>query len=909
LTQNRTWRYLDPGWIVVLALCLVAAWPFLSRPGLPRETDAELHVFRVAELASLMRQGELYPRWAADFYYGYGYPLLNFYGPLTYYLAVAFAALPGVDVVGGVKAVFLLSIALSGWGAYAFARDRWGALAGLLASAAYVYAPYLLLFDPYLRGNLAECFTFAIVPWVLWAFGRLTKGGGRRYLVGVAIGWAALLMTHNVMAMLLSALLAAYATFEWLVRRERRSFVMSALALALGLGLSAFYWLPVLAERRFVQNENIIRGYFDFHDHFLSLGELLGPANVQDLGATFPDFRFNLGLGQVILVGGASLLLFYKLISLKNADARRQTQANRTQSILELAFWLAVALGLVFFTLPVSVRIWEAIPPLAYVQFPWKLLGPLAFAVALPVGGLPWLVQETGHERLALPVTLGGLLLVLLTALPNTFPPAWSADLGATVLDHLRFERQGRAVGTTSAAEYLPIWVKTQPGPEAWLTDAYEESRPLNKLDPASLPSGARVLEATHGPTSDRFVIESPQPFTARVLTFYFPGWRAWVDGEPADIAPDEPFGLIAALLPAGRHTLDLRFGSTPPRTTGTVVSAVSLLGLVGLALGVRWPVVAHRDVSLRSWMPLLGLALFFFAVKVGVIDRQPSWFRVTSTGLEARPAQHKIQVNFSDQVMLLGYDLPRVEVVSGGEVPLTLYWKAIQPVAVNYAVFVHLIRPLEHLWGQDDRLNPADFPLTRWPLDRYVRDEHRLPVLPGTPPGEYEIEVGFYRQDTGERLLIFAPEGATGSAPLPTRVRVRPPKSPPAVESLGIQQPTDVSLAGRLTLLGWSLNADAFTPPDFAHLTLFWRADRELTDDLVFAVALLDGAGNVVNELRGPVDGLYPTSGWQRNEIVRDQYAFWLAAGTLPERYRLQLSVPGESLPLTEIEVRGGEP
>lgn len=924
MTRIQTRRRFDPGWIVVLALCLVAAWPFLSRPGLPRETDAELHVFRAAELAHLMQQGELYPRWAADFYYGYGYPLLNFYGPLTYYLAVGFAALPGVDAVGGVKAVFLLGIALSGLGMYAFARDRWGALGGLLAATAYVYAPYLLLFDPYLRGNMAECFTFAIFPWVLWALGRLMAGGGlcrerlverRRYLVGVATGWAALLLTHNVMALLLSALLAAYAVFRWLICRRCESVAFGALGL--GLGLSAFYWLPVLTERRFVQNENIIQGYFDFHAHFLSPGELFGPAEIQDLGATFPDFCFNIGLGQGILVGLALILLFYKFM--RDTDEHRRTQVDQKKSafirvhlrpVLEFAFWLVVALGLIFFTLPVSVRVWEAIPQLAYVQFPWKLLGPLALAAAMLAGTLPRLARELGGQRLALPVTAGGVLLVLLTALPNTFPPAWNADFGgATVLDHLRFERQGRAVGTTSAAEYLPVWVQAKPGPAAWLTDAYEEGRPLNKLEPASLPAGAEVIEFAHTPTSDRFVIDSPQPFTARVLTFYFPGWRAWVDGEPVEIVPHKPSGFITVPLPAGRHTLELRFGSTLVRTAGTAISFVSLAALLGVTLMSKSSVKTNRDLSLREWAPLLGLALLFFIVKIVVIDRQPNCFRVTSTGLEARPAQHELQANFSDQVMLLGYDLPRTEITSDEEIPLTLYWKAVKPVPHNYSVFVHLVRPLEHLWGQDDRLNPADFPMTRWPLDKYVRDEHRLPVLPGTPPGEYEIEIGFYRQDTGERLLVLEPEegGLAGGVRLPAQVRLLPPESPPSVESLEMQHRLDAPLGDGLTLLGWSLNADTFTPPDFAHLTLFWRAERDMSANTVFAVVLLDEGGGVVNELRGPVDGLYPTGSWREGEIVRDQYAFWLAKGMMPGRYRLQLRVMGESLPLTEIEIRRG--
>jgi hypothetical protein len=306
----------------------------------------------------------------------------------------------------------------------------------------------------------------------------------------------------------------------------------------------------------------------------------------------------------------------------------------------------------------------------------------------------------------------------------------------------------------------------------------------------------------------------------------------------------------------------------------------------------------------LRDWASLLGLAFLFFIVKVAVIDRQPNWFRVTSTGFEARPAQDKLQANFSNQVMLLGYDLPNVQVVSGGEIPLTLYWKAIKPVLVNYSVFVHLVRPPEHLWGQDDRLNPADFPMTRWPVDKYVRDRHRLPVLPGTPPGEYEIEVGFYRQDSGERLLVLEAEGISGGVRLPSKVQVLPPRSQPAVESLDMQHWTDVPVTDGLTLLGWSLNGQAFTPPDFAHLTLFWRAEQDMSKGLTFAVALLDEAGEI-NELYGPVDGFYPTANWRQGEIVRDQYAFWLEKGMMPGWYRLQLKVMDELLTLIEIEIR----
>ena len=72
-------HHIDRGLWLVVALALVAAGPFLTRPGLPRQTDAELHVYRAAELGRTLRAGAVYPRWAPDLYLGYGYPIFNYY--------------------------------------------------------------------------------------------------------------------------------------------------------------------------------------------------------------------------------------------------------------------------------------------------------------------------------------------------------------------------------------------------------------------------------------------------------------------------------------------------------------------------------------------------------------------------------------------------------------------------------------------------------------------------------------------------------------------------------------------------------------------------------------------------------------------------------------------------------------
>ncbi|MBK8128986.1 MAG: hypothetical protein IPK53_08590 [bacterium] len=65
---------------------MLAIWTFIGRGQLPQETDAELR-FRLAELSYLVRGGVFYPRWGPAFIMA-GYPIFNYYAPLTYYVGL-----------------------------------------------------------------------------------------------------------------------------------------------------------------------------------------------------------------------------------------------------------------------------------------------------------------------------------------------------------------------------------------------------------------------------------------------------------------------------------------------------------------------------------------------------------------------------------------------------------------------------------------------------------------------------------------------------------------------------------------------------------------------------------------------------------------------------------------------------
>ena len=214
-TRDRVWR-LDWGLCLALALGLVAAVPFFARPGLPRQTDAELHVYRAAELGHTLRSGAFYPRWAPDLYLGYGYPIFNYYAPLTYYLANLFDLLPGLDIVEGVKAVFILGLLLASVGSYLLGRELFGPLAGMLGAASFTFSPYIVFIDSHARGDLAEHFAICLIPLVFYAFSRLMSGaGGRGALLGSVLALAATVFSHALLGLVTGVLLLAYWT--WLI--------------------------------------------------------------------------------------------------------------------------------------------------------------------------------------------------------------------------------------------------------------------------------------------------------------------------------------------------------------------------------------------------------------------------------------------------------------------------------------------------------------------------------------------------------------------------------------------------------------------------------------------------------------------------------------------------------------------
>ena len=759
--MKQRWRRFDAGFLVVLLISLLAVWPFLSRASLPEGTDAELHIFRLHELGYLIRGGEFYPRWAPNFYHAYGYPIFNYYAPLTYYLALPLELLPQLDATAASKAVLVAGMLLAGLGIYGFTRDNWGRRAGYVAVALYVYAPYLQYVDPHIRGALPEAFSFAAFPLALWALDRLRRRPTPGAWLAAAGLVAAVILSHNLMGLFFYGLLFAWVLWQ-IVVIERRPAARLLAALLVGLGLAAFFWLPVILERDAVNLTTLIgaNDNYDFHTHFVGLAELLGVSVRPDWGATQPAFRFNLGVAQWL----AGLL---GVVMLALGRVRQRAHV--------LFFALAAAVVILLMT-PLATPIWEAIPFLPYFQFPWRLLGGAAALLAvLGAVGVEALVRAADRKlgrsedesaagrrppaALIYPVAVA---LPMLLALPLSQPTPWAPFGEVNTARMSQLENSGRWLGTTSTADYVPATVEMLPPRRPQMVDPLAVGEQPDRVNREAMPDGAVVVAEYVRPLTTRYHVTAPKQFRLRLYQFDFPGWQVTIDGAPATTELAAPEGLIVVLVPQGEHVVEVRFGSTPARTLAWGITAAALL----LAAAGAWrlrrraaaPPAVERFAARADW-PIVVVAA---AITLTAIALEPlGLFHLHSqNGALAIPATTH-PANFGDQIALLGYRAGGATAAPGDTLELTLFWQAQRPLDIEYQVFVHILGPDGQPVAQSDKINPGDFPTHRWPTDQYVPDTHRLTLPADLPPGSYPVVTGLWVQSEGWRLPVFDANGA----------------------------------------------------------------------------------------------------------------------------------------------------
>jgi len=662
-------RRLQP-YLLLTLFALPAVWPF-THPGLPRTNDNLPHLYRVVELDRLVQAGVLFPRWAPDLVHGYGYPVFNFFPYLSHYVAEVYHLL-GFSFLTAFKAAYVTALLCAAWFAYRLGREYFGETAGLIAGVAYLYSPYLL-YNAHIRGALPEITALAILPLTMLYLHR-AAWGDRRSVAWAGMALAAFVFAHNAVGLQIMPLLLVYTLFEtvtrsalftvgsdgrlemgrWKLKFGIWDFLFAIIPFLLGGLLSAFYWLPSLTEIKYVQFSNATaNSSMWYFTHFTPLRELLAlPRLPVDPDLLNPPVVHSLPLAALVFATVSLLRLPF----------------SPTPKLPGL-FFAALALLTTFLVLPASRPVWDALPLLRLTLYPWRLLGLVTLLLAVLAGSLFAGYPTTNHGRPGIGIwdfILSLMLLALMIAgLPLASPPLEPAPTDPTLANVAEFEIPPDLIGTSTAAEFLPAWVKKLPD-LAPIRERLVRSERVERFEQP--PAGTHIKLAAEGARGHTFSVAAAQPFTFVYRTFYFPGWRATLDGAAAPVRITDPEGLMAVDLPAGEHILTFHFGGTPPRVMGTVLSLIGLAACAALLVISNWRLEIASSALPRVPASPLPRALALFILAIALAAARPLLYDAGYTPLLRRGltpdglagVTHPLDHDFVGELTLLGWDAER---------------------------------------------------------------------------------------------------------------------------------------------------------------------------------------------------------------------------------------------------------
>ena len=904
--------------LIIVGLMLAA--PLLQNAWLCSD-DGALHVYRTVALDRALSDGLLYPRWFPDLAYGYGFPFFNYREPLGYYL-VEFVHLLGASFPLALNLVLAGSLIASGLTMNLWVSDIFDGPAGFVAAIVYMAAPYTLI-DSLVRSNLPEALALALMPLILWAFRRLLLRGDRKYFAIAVLSLAALLLTHNISSLIFVPVLAVYLVVLRVACRvkseqvSRYSLLVAFFAFVLALALTAFFWLPALTEGQSAQLylTHSARGN-DYHFNFATASEVLGPPGASDPLLLNPPLRIVLGWAQIVLA-------VLGVVLIKRLSTREQ-RAHVIIAALAAVFFLLMAL-------PVSLPLWETLPLIRFVQFPWRFVGRAILPIALLAGAGAYAVfhssRVTRHSsRITRYLLLVSFTLpVLLSAVPWLYPRVCSGQIDLNINNVFAYEHATGHIGVDPLGAYLPVTVVERPMGSV-LEAQYAAGEPIRRFDRSTLPEDAQLASEIYRPSSASIELNSPIAFQAAYLTFAFPGWRAAIDGVPVPIVPSDPNGLITFEVPAGPHTIDVWFEDTPLRTLANGISLAALIVLAGMLVrGLPRRMNSAAEITKPNKPGSVGVPfaafilvpVVFLLFKVLLIDPQLTPLRqpqLQDGTLQNVPIP--LSIDFSDQLRLLGYSVAPGSAPAGETVRVDLYWRALRPLERNYQTTVGLVDANGEVWSPKTLDRPRDYqdypPTTTWPTDAYVMDSFELPINPGTPPGNYQIIAEVFERGS----LLPLPAQATASRPAsrPWAAQIGPLAVTHATRTfsaaeLGIYNLRfDQPLTPEIKLLGANRDRDEVLAGESVLLTLFWQALQSSPADQFATIELVDEHGATLLRQAFPLGGKYPSSQWQANEQIVDLARVRVPPGAEAGRYRWQVSI-GSSEPIELGDLRVNAP
>jgi hypothetical protein len=559
------------GSAIILLAAAVAVAPLLFR-GPACGSDFHFHFASWLDARRSFLLGIPYPHWAAAPNLGAGEPRFVFYPPLTWMAGAALGLILPWKMVPVVLTFLLL--AATGFANRKLAREALDDEAATLAGCAAIFFGYAL-FTVYKRAAYAELAGGFWIPLLLlyllrdrnpekglWA--RAFDGSTVPLALVIAGAW----LSNSPVGVMASYLLAAMAVAIAVVGKSWAPVLRAAVAGALGLTLPAVYLVPAAWEQLWANVWFAVSvPHYRIENSWLFARHADAKLYAHDVVLTATSWI-------------AVIMLAVAVVGLMIAWLRGTLPGERR-------WWLPLALippVVLFLLLPVSLPVWNLLPKLRFLQFPWRWLLVLEAPMAVFFASAVW--PRSRRARIAV-IAACGILFVAISAYAGSH---WYVDCANTEKSILTAMEDGN--GVVGKREYAPPGVPYPlvdvPGPSVCLTrdpqspEGQDGPGPVPAWSPLARCTGSFVA-AMHLPEHKRLlgVADRAGYLIARLRSY--PAWHVTVNGQPVTPAVERQYGLMAIPVPQGHVDISVDWTTTTDVVVGRWLSGIALLCLIFL--------------------------------------------------------------------------------------------------------------------------------------------------------------------------------------------------------------------------------------------------------------------------------------------------------------------------------------
>ncbi|MCP4426491.1 MAG: hypothetical protein GY803_18515 [Chloroflexi bacterium] len=526
------------------------------------------------------------------------------------------------------------------------------------------------------------------------------------------------------------SLAAGWMSLAWLTRRRRMPYIIS---LALFWGMNPHFLAPVLT---------LLLGVYETgrEKRFPVKTAVAATGSILIWIALGQSPRQWLNMPNMLLVQAAFWTLLLFLVSVGAACIKNSN--SRYKSEMRFGNWnsrtFALGTAVVVLGLAQGWMLRSACQERPLAQ--WQLEAEMA----------AWLHAETPDAAALLASEKVGYLAGRTAVSPAASVETWELQ------ETLQFAPINYLIGSNVIA-----WQNLAASP--WFRLSYT---PVKRFENPYAPAASYTVWAFRPPLAgwdERQTLNVQAPDRLDIVGYQFksrqiqPGENLqlalYLQTPEALVEPPAPFQAVVRLVsPVDGRTLleweeklpsSLEAASWKP--SQLIIEQITILVPNQLEIGAYLVNISLRHASSAEFWPLSR------DNDINPLDRFALDF--VSVPWQGSLEEIQSQTAFIDsQINLLGYTLSEPQ--AGKALSVALFWQALQTLDENHVVFVHILDSAGRLAANHDAV-PMNgrYPTVAWQTNGIIPDEHNILLPANLPAGQYQIKVGLYLPETGERL------------------------------------------------------------------------------------------------------------------------------------------------------------